>query len=103
MADRAQHRQTPGTVTESVKSVIPDRGPSKSQAIAVATLFPTGGILLTLSGLALAASVIGFGLLIPVFLLFSPVLVPAALLMGLAVTGFLTSGWCFNTHFLIYN
>ncbi|XP_078164770.1 oleosin 18 kDa-like [Carex rostrata] len=91
MADRGQHRQT-GGITDSMKSILPDRGPTKTQALAVATLFPTGGILLSLSGLALAASVVGFGLLAPIFLLFSPVLVPAALLMGFAVTGFLTSG-----------
>ncbi|KAF3341770.1 oleosin-like protein [Carex littledalei] len=92
MADRGQHRQTTGGITDSVKSIVPDRGPTKTQALAVATLFPTGGILLSLSGLALAASVVGLGLLAPIFLLFSPVLVPAALLMALAVTGFLTSG-----------
>jgi Oleosin len=75
-----------------MKSLLPDKGPSASQALTVATLFPLGGFLLILSGLALTASVIGLVLATPVFLLFSPVLVPAALLMGLAVTGFLTSG-----------
>lgn len=94
MADRGQHRQKTGGITDSVKSILLDRGPTKTQALAVVTLFPTGGILLSLSGLALAASVVGFGLLVPIFLLFSPVLVPAALLMGFAVTGFLTSGQC---------
>lgn len=97
MADRGQHRT--GGITDSVKSILSDRGPTKTQALAVATLFPTGGILLSLSGLVLAASVVGFGLLAPIFLLFSPVLVPAALLMGFAVTGFLTSGQCLDTHF----
>ncbi|XP_072980148.1 oleosin Zm-II-like [Typha angustifolia] len=79
-------------MAEDIKSMIPSKGPTTSQAVTVATLFPVGGLLLTLSGLALTASVIGLALLTPVFLLFSPVLVPAALLMGLAVTGFLTSG-----------
>ncbi|KAJ4820106.1 Oleosin [Rhynchospora pubera] len=92
MAGRGEHRQPTGAITESVKSIVPDKGPTRSQAIAVAILFPTGGFLLTLSGLALTASVVGMGLLAPVFLLFSPVLVPAALLMALVVTGFLTSG-----------
>lgn len=45
-----------------------------------------------LSGLALAGSVVGLAVATPVFLLFSPVLVPAALLIALAVAGFLTSG-----------
>jgi hypothetical protein len=36
--------------------------------------------------------VVGLAVATPVFLIFSPVLVPAALLIGLAVAGFLTSG-----------
>lgn len=92
MADRGEHRMTGVRPVEGMKNLLPDKGPSASQALTVATLFPLGGFLLTLAGLALAASVIGLVLATPVFLLFSPVLVPAALLMGLAVTGFLTSG-----------
>ncbi|XP_062209399.1 oleosin Zm-II-like [Phragmites australis] len=79
-------------VGEQVKGMLHDKGPSASQALAVATLFPLGGLLLVLSGLALAGSVVGLTVATPVFLLFSPVLVPAALLIGMAVTGFLTSG-----------
>ncbi|KAJ3673006.1 hypothetical protein LUZ60_006380 [Juncus effusus] len=98
MADRTdrEHRTTTGALisrpAEGMKNLLPDKGPSASQALTVATLFPVGGLLLTFSGLALTASVIGLCLATPVFLLFSPVLVPAALLMGLAVTGFLLSG-----------
>lgn len=93
MADRGEHRMTGGVrPVEGMKNLLPDKGPSASQALTVATLFPLGGFLLTLAGLSLTASVIGLVLATPVFLLFSPVLVPAALLMGLAVTGFLTSG-----------
>lgn len=40
------------------------------------------GLLLVLSGLAMAASMVGLALAMPVFLLFSPVLVPATLLNG---------------------
>lgn len=40
----------------------------------------------------LAGSVIGLLISIPLFLLFSPVIVPAALTIGLAATGFLASG-----------
>ncbi|KAJ4755570.1 Oleosin [Rhynchospora pubera] len=93
MADvRGEHRLTGARPGEGMKNLLPDKGPSASQALTVATLFPLGGFLLTLSGLALAASVVGLVLATPIFLLFSPVLVPAALLMALAVTGFLTSG-----------
>ncbi|RLN39402.1 hypothetical protein C2845_PM01G31490 [Panicum miliaceum] len=79
-------------VGEQVKGMIHDKSPTASQALTVATLFPLGGLLLVLSGLALAASVVGLAVATPVFLIFSPVLVPAALLIGMAVTGFLTSG-----------
>ncbi|XP_021769148.1 oleosin 18.2 kDa-like [Chenopodium quinoa] len=67
-------------------------GPTASQVIALVTLVPVTGTLLFLAGLTLLGTVIGLCLATPVFLLFSPVLVPAALLMGLAVTGFLSSG-----------
>lgn len=77
---------------EQVKGMLHDKGPTASQALTVATLFPLGGLMLVLSGLALTASVVGLAVATPVFLIFSPVLVPAALLIGTAVMGFLTSG-----------
>lgn len=67
-------------------------GPSLSQVLAVLTLLPVGGTFLALAGLTLAGSVIGALVCTPLFLLFSPVLVPAAIVIGLAITGFLTSG-----------
>ncbi|PHT53934.1 Oleosin 5 [Capsicum baccatum] len=78
--------------TEAIKSLLPQQGPSKSQVLAVVTLFPVGGALLFLAGLTLVGTLIGLAVATPVFLLFSPVLVPAALTIALAVTGFLTSG-----------
>ncbi|KAJ8536498.1 hypothetical protein K7X08_034899 [Anisodus acutangulus] len=81
-----------GHPTEAIKSLLPQKGPSKSQVLAVVTLFPVGGALLCLAGLILAGTLTGLALATPVFLLFSPVLVPAALTIALAVTGFLTSG-----------
>ncbi|KAL0792657.1 hypothetical protein Bca101_064034 [Brassica carinata] len=68
------------------------RGPSTNQVVALVAGVPIGGSLLALAGLTLAGSVIGFMLSIPLFLLFSPVIVPAALTIGLAVTGILASG-----------
>ena len=62
------------------------------QIVALIAGVPIGGSLLALAGLTLAGSVIGFMLSIPLFLLFSPVIVPAALTIGLAVTGILASG-----------
>lgn len=86
MADRERHPM------EAAKVLIPEKGPTATQALTVAIMFPLGGLLLTLAGLTLTSSVIGLVVLAPVFLLFSPVLVPAALLMALAVAGFLASG-----------
>ncbi|OMO59266.1 Oleosin [Corchorus capsularis] len=67
-------------------------GPSMTQVLAVLTLLPVGGTLLALAGLTLTGTVIGLCVATPLFLIFSPVLVPAAIAVGLAVTGFLSSG-----------
>lgn len=85
MAD--QTRQSEGS-----KGLLSEKGPTASQVIAVITLFPIADILFTLSGLTLTGTLIGLALATPVFLLFSPILVPAVIVIGLAVTGFLTSG-----------
>ena len=66
--------------------------PSSSQVLVLATLLPFGASLLVLAGLTLAATVIGLAVVAPLFVIFSPVLLPAALVIGLAVAGFLTSG-----------
>ncbi|GJZ52082.1 oleosin 18.2 kDa-like protein [Tanacetum coccineum] len=65
---------------------------SKSKLLAVLTLFPLGGLCLILSALILTGTLIGLTVATPVFVLFSPILVPALITIGLAVTGFLTSG-----------
>lgn len=62
------------------------------QILALIAGVPIGGSLLALAGLTLAGSVIGLLVSIPLFLLFSPVIVPAAITIGLAVTGILASG-----------
>lgn len=67
-------------------------GPSKGKILAVVTLLPVGGSLLGLSGLTLAASVTGLAVVTPIFLLCSPVLVPAALVAGLVLAGLFISG-----------
>ncbi|KAJ4834187.1 Oleosin 18.2 kDa [Turnera subulata] len=67
-------------------------GPSATKILAVVTLLPVGGGLLALAGMTFAGTLIGLCLATPVFLLFSPVIVPAALVLALAVTAFLASG-----------
>lgn len=75
-----------------MKGLMPEKGPSASQVVAVAALLPIGGVLLALSGATLAGTVIGLAVTAPLFVIFSPVLVPAAIVVALAVTGFLASG-----------
>ncbi|XVF16360.1 hypothetical protein REPUB_Repub10bG0024700 [Reevesia pubescens] len=69
-------------------------GPSTSQVLAVLTLLPVGGTLLALAGLTLTGTVIGLcvATVTPLFIIFSPVLVPAAIAVCMAVGGFLSSG-----------
>ncbi|KAJ6970571.1 hypothetical protein NC653_034995 [Populus alba x Populus x berolinensis] len=56
------------------------------------SLLPVGGTLLFLAGLTLVGTLTGLAVATPLFVIFSPVLVPAALVIGLGVLGFLTSG-----------
>ncbi|KAK4344126.1 hypothetical protein RND71_037220 [Anisodus tanguticus] len=96
MGDRQYPHQVqvhPSTRYEGgIRTLLPQKGPSTSQVLAVVTLVPVGGILLGLAGLTLIGTIIGLCVATPLFLLFSPVLVPAAITVALAVTGFLTSG-----------
>lgn len=82
-----QHRYEGG-----VKSLLPQKGPSTAQVLAIITLLPIGGSLLGLAGIILVGTLIGLALATPVFVIFSPILVPAVILFAGAVTGFLTSG-----------
>ncbi|XP_055802616.1 oleosin H1-like [Solanum dulcamara] len=98
MADRQYPHQVqvhPSTRYEGgggMRTLLPQKGPSTTQILAIVTLVPVGGLLLGLAGLTLLGTIIGLVVATPVFLLFSPVLVPAAITVALAVTGFLTSG-----------
>ncbi|KAG6411546.1 hypothetical protein SASPL_129629 [Salvia splendens] len=60
-----------------------------SHQVAKVTL---GGSLVVLSGLTLAATVIALALATPLLVIFSPVLVPAAIAAFLILAGFVTSG-----------
>ncbi|XP_010936629.1 oleosin H2 [Elaeis guineensis] len=92
MAERHHQAPPPAAMEERIKGLLPQKGPSASHVLAVVTLLPIGGILLALSGIILTGTVIGFAVVTPLFVIFSPVLVPAALAIGLAVMGFLASG-----------
>ncbi|XP_030521770.1 oleosin H2-like [Rhodamnia argentea] len=87
------HRQQPPAAsTQKLRDIFSGRGPSTVQVLTVVTLVPLGGVLLLLAGLTFAGALIGLAVAAPLFVLFSPVLIPAALTIGLAVVGFLTSG-----------
>ncbi|KAL9439136.1 hypothetical protein AB3S75_024741 [Citrus x aurantiifolia] len=89
---QTQHYQQQQQPSDAIKGMLPERTPSKSQLLAVVTLLPVGGTLLLLSGLTLAGTLTCLALATPLFIICSPVLVPAALVTGLAIAGFLTSG-----------
>ncbi|KAI3748095.1 hypothetical protein L6452_10962 [Arctium lappa] len=68
------------------------QGASKGKVLAVVALLPVGAGLLGLAGITLVGTLIGMAVATPLFILFSPIIVPAILTIGLAVVGFLTSG-----------
>lgn len=88
--DYYRYQQQP--ITTSTRSQTGKGNPSTSQVIALATLVPLGASLLILAGLTLTVTVIGLAIATPLFVFFSPVLVPAALIIGISVAGVLTSG-----------
>ncbi|KAL8097295.1 hypothetical protein AgCh_030432 [Apium graveolens] len=90
------HRQTyhPQHTNHSaiVKYLLPKNTPSTSQVLAVVTLLLVSGTHILLAGITLIGTLKGLALATPLFIIFIPVLVPAALTIGLVVTGFLGSG-----------
>ncbi|KAG8082902.1 hypothetical protein GUJ93_ZPchr0014g47199 [Zizania palustris] len=61
-------------------------------ALKAATAATAGGSMLVLSGLVLAGTVIALTVATPVLVIFSPVLLPAAIALALVAAGFVTSG-----------
>ncbi|KAE8694511.1 Oleosin 1 [Hibiscus syriacus] len=66
--------------------------PMTHQMVKAVTAATAGGSFLVLSSLTLAGTVIALAIATPLFVIFSPVLVPALLTTALIVTGFVTSG-----------
>ncbi|CAK7328111.1 unnamed protein product [Dovyalis caffra] len=88
MADRMQPHQVQVHGLKGQQQ----QGPSASKVLAVLTMLPVGGGFLALAGITLVGTLIGLAVTTPLFILFSPVLFPAALAIGFAVTSFLASG-----------
>ncbi|XP_045812545.1 oleosin Ara h 10.0101-like [Trifolium pratense] len=83
-----------GRYDGGITSFLSERGPSAYQILATVGGFFIGGTLLLLASISFIASLIGLAIMTPLFILFSPVLVPAALTIGLAVAGILTADAC---------
>ena len=66
--------------------------PRSTQLVKATTAVVAGGSLLILAGLVLAGTVIGLTTITPLFVIFSPVLVPAVITVALLGLGFLASG-----------
>lgn len=100
MADRDRDRPHPHQLQVhpqrrhdgGVKTLLPERGPSAQQVMALLAGLPVGGTLLALAGITLVGTFIALALATPVFLIFSPVLVPTAIVIGGAVLAIMTSG-----------
>ncbi|KAG6424743.1 hypothetical protein SASPL_115163 [Salvia splendens] len=86
-SDQQPHRYDAGA-----KSLLPKNGPSTGQVLAILTLLPVGGSLLGLAGITLVGSLLGLAVATPLFVIFSPILLPAAILIAGTVAAFLTSG-----------
>ncbi|KAF9613932.1 hypothetical protein IFM89_013179 [Coptis chinensis] len=69
-----------------------DSAPSSRQTVKFLTAATLGTIALVLSGLTLTGTVIALVMATPILVLFSPILVPAGIVLFLTVTGFLFSG-----------
>lgn len=65
--------------------------PTTSQVLAIVTLLPVGGTLLGLAAITFIGTVICLAVTAPLFIIFSPVIVPAALAIGLVVAGVIAS------------
>ncbi|XP_062165507.1 oleosin Cor a 13 [Alnus glutinosa] len=81
MAEHQRQSQDPGHMQ-----------PRSHQVVKAATAATAGGSLLVLSGLILACTVVALTVATPLFVIFSPVLVPAVITVSLIIMGFLTSG-----------
>ncbi|KAK9672812.1 hypothetical protein RND81_12G126500 [Saponaria officinalis] len=95
MADYMQHGGIGGQLThrgQHTTSTYGQQNPRAHQVVKAATAATAGGSLLVLSGLTLTATVIALTVATPLLVIFSPVLVPAAITVCLLTAGFLASG-----------
>ena len=78
--------------SQGVMQKIHEHTPNSTQILGFITLFISGSVLLLLTGLTLTGTVVGLVLLTPVLIFFSPILIPVATVLFVAVAGFLSAG-----------
>ncbi|KAG6584204.1 Oleosin 5, partial [Cucurbita argyrosperma subsp. sororia] len=89
---QSHHPNYERPTTDPFKTILPETSLSTSKLLALLTLLPIGAFLLFLAGISFIGTVIGLAITSPLFLIFSPILLPAAFVIAVAVAGFLTSG-----------
>ncbi|XP_022924077.1 oleosin 16.4 kDa-like isoform X4 [Cucurbita moschata] len=89
---QSHHPNYERPTTDPFKTILPQTTLSTSKLLALLTLLPIGAFLLFLAGISFIGTVIGLAITSPLFLIFSPILLPAAFVIAVAVAGFLTSG-----------
>ncbi|CAJ1946651.1 unnamed protein product [Sphenostylis stenocarpa] len=97
----SQHRHHQGGTTPHrggeggvIMSLIPETPLTGTQLLLILVGLPFGGTLLLLSSVSFMASLGGLAVITPLLILFSPVLVPAAVVIGLAAAGVLVACAC---------
>ncbi|KAH7523570.1 oleosin Ara h 15.0101 [Ziziphus jujuba] len=86
--------------SKPVSQVLYESAPSSRQTVKFLTASTIAAVLLTLCGLTLTGTVIALILATPLLVLFSPILVPAGIVIFLAISGFALSGVCGVTAIL---
>ncbi|KAJ3680573.1 hypothetical protein LUZ60_016851 [Juncus effusus] len=94
MATMAEHLRGGGEMGQrgTMTGQMQQKQPMMTSALKAISAAVAGGSMLVLSGLTLASTVIALTIATPLLVIFSPVLVPAAIAIGLLGAGFVTSG-----------
>ncbi|GMJ08824.1 hypothetical protein like AT3G01570 [Hibiscus trionum] len=89
MANRVQIQEFPVLPSQPQD---PEEGQSNTHVLAALVLIPLSVAVLALAALMLTGTLIGLSLALPLFIIFSPIIVPAVIAISLLVAGFLSSG-----------
>ncbi|CAI8603890.1 unnamed protein product [Vicia faba] len=92
MADEGYYQPLSGYNNQHNTNVQQQPPAKSTQLVKAATAVTAGSSLLILSGLVLTGTVIALTVITPLFVIFSPVLVPAVVIVALLTLGFFASG-----------